>query len=329
MVQHSHLYVTTGKTKSLTIWTFVNKAMFLLFDTLHRFVVAFLPRSKHFLISWLLSLSALILEPKKRKYVTASSFSPYICHKIVGPDTMILVFRMLFQASFSSFAIKWLLSSSSFFPIRGVSSAYLRSLIFLSAILILPCDSFSLAFLMMFSAYKSNKQGDYRQPWLTWCTPFPILNQSFVPCSVLTVLSWSSFTFLRRQVKWSGTFHSIFMIHPVKGFFIVNEAAVDAFEESPAFSLIQWMLAVWSGSLPFQNPACTSENAPCAYCWSLACRIVIIILLECEMSAFVWLRILWYFPSVWLQWKLTFSRWPIKSPQNATGNIQTLIHNTQ
>ena len=165
MVQHSHLYVTTGKTKSLTIWTFVNKVMFLLFDTLHRFVVAFLPRSKHFLISWLLSLSALILGPKKRKYVTASSFSPYICHKIVGPDTMILVFRMLFQASFSSFAIiKWLLSSSSFFAIRGVSSAYLRSLIFLSAILILPCDSFSLAFLMMFSAYKSNKQGDYRQP---------------------------------------------------------------------------------------------------------------------------------------------------------------------
>ena len=167
MVQHSHLYMTIGKTNSLTIWTFVNKVMSLLFDTLYRFVIAFLSRSKHFLISWLLSLSALILEPKKRKYITASSFSPYICHKIVGPDTMILVFRMLFQASFSSFTIiKWLLSSSVF-AIRGVSSAYLRSLIFLSAILFLPCDSFSLAFLKMFSAYKLKKQSDYRQPWRT------------------------------------------------------------------------------------------------------------------------------------------------------------------
>ena len=155
-----------------------------------------------------------------------------------------------------------------------VPSAYLRLLIFLSAILILPCDSFSLAFLMMFSACKSNKQGDHRQPWRTWCTPFPILNQSVVPCSALTVVSWSSYTYLRRQVKWSGAFHSIFMIRPVKGFFIVN-----AFEESPAFSLIQRMLAVWSGSLPFQNPACTSENSPWTCWWSLDCRTVIISLI--------------------------------------------------
>ena len=74
-------YVTTGKTIALTRWTFVGKEMSLLFNTLSRFVIAFLPRSKHLLISWLQSLSAVILEPKKIKSVTVSIVSPSVCMK--------------------------------------------------------------------------------------------------------------------------------------------------------------------------------------------------------------------------------------------------------
>ena len=77
MVQLSQLYVTTGKTIALTIWTFVGKVMFLLFNTLSRFVIAFLPRSNCLLISWLQSPSTVILEPKKRKPVTTPTFSPF------------------------------------------------------------------------------------------------------------------------------------------------------------------------------------------------------------------------------------------------------------
>ena len=90
-VQLSHPYVTTGKTVVLTIWTFVSKVMSLLFNTLSR-LSAFLPRSKHLLIPWLQSLSAVILEPKKIKSVTVSPFSPSIYHEVMGPDTMMLVF---------------------------------------------------------------------------------------------------------------------------------------------------------------------------------------------------------------------------------------------
>ena len=89
MVQFSHLYMTTGKTIALTIWTFVGKVMSLLFNILSRFVIAFLPRSRHLLILWLWSLSALILEPKKMKWDTVSTFSPSICHEEMGMDSMI------------------------------------------------------------------------------------------------------------------------------------------------------------------------------------------------------------------------------------------------
>ena len=92
MVQLSHPYMTSGKTIALTIWTFVSKVMFLLFNILSRFVIAFLPRSKHLLILWLQSPSAVILEPKKIKSVTISSFSPSTCHEVMGPAAMILVF---------------------------------------------------------------------------------------------------------------------------------------------------------------------------------------------------------------------------------------------
>ena len=98
-VQLSHPYMTTGKTIALTRWTFVSKMISLLFNMLSQFVTAFLPRSKHFLISWLKSPSAVILEPKKIKSVAVSTFSPSICHELMRLNVMILVFLMLFQAS--------------------------------------------------------------------------------------------------------------------------------------------------------------------------------------------------------------------------------------
>ena len=123
----------------------------------------------------------------------------------MGPVAMSLVFRMLSLKptfSLSSFTfIKKLFSYYSLSPITMVPSVYLRFLIFLPAILIPACASSSPAFLMMYSAYKLNKQGDNIQPW---CTSFPIWNQSVVPCPVLTVASWPAYKFLKRQVRWSG-----------------------------------------------------------------------------------------------------------------------------
>ena len=84
--------MTSGKTIALTIWTFVGRVTSLVFNMLSRFVIASLPRSKCLLISWLQSPSAVILEPKKIKLVTVSIVSPSICHAVMGPDAMILVF---------------------------------------------------------------------------------------------------------------------------------------------------------------------------------------------------------------------------------------------
>ena len=91
-VLDSHPYMTTGKTIALTRQTFVGKIMSLLFNMLSRLVIAFLPRSKCLLLSWLQSPSAVILEPKKIKSVTVSTVSPSICYEVMGPDAMILVF---------------------------------------------------------------------------------------------------------------------------------------------------------------------------------------------------------------------------------------------
>ena len=92
MVPLSHPYMTTGKTIALTRWTSVGKVMFLLFNTLSRFVETFLPRNKHLLLSWLQSPSAVILEPKMVKSASVSIVSPFIYHEGIGPDAMILVF---------------------------------------------------------------------------------------------------------------------------------------------------------------------------------------------------------------------------------------------
>ena len=92
MVQLSHPYMTTGKTIALTIWTFAGKVMSLLFNMLSKLLIAFLPRSKCLLISWLQTLSVVILEPPKIKSLTVSIVSPSICHEMVGPAAMIFVF---------------------------------------------------------------------------------------------------------------------------------------------------------------------------------------------------------------------------------------------
>ena len=143
----------------------------------------------------------MILEPRKIKPATVS---PSICHEVMGLDAMILVFWMFsFKPTFSLafIFIKRLFSYSSLSAIRVVSSAYLRLLLFLPAILIPACTSSSPAFLMMYSEYKLNKQGLNIQPWRT---PFHIWNQSAIPCPVLTVASWPVYRFLRKQVGWSG-----------------------------------------------------------------------------------------------------------------------------
>ena len=193
--------------------------MSLLFYMLSRLVIVFLPRSKHLLISWLQSPSAVTFEPKKIVSVTVSIVSPSIFHEVMGLDAMILVFWMLsFKQAFSlsSFTfIKRLFSSSSFSAKRVVSSAYLRLFIFLPAILI-P----SLAFHMMYSACKLNKEGNNIQPW---CAPFLIWNQSVFPCPALTVASWPAYRFLKRQVRWSGIpisfriFHWEWMLGKIEG----------------------------------------------------------------------------------------------------------------
>ena len=128
MVQLSHPYMTTEKTIALTRWTLVGKVMSLLLNMLSRLVIAFLPRSKRLLISWLQSPSAVVLEPQKVKVVTVSIISPSIYHEVMGLDAMILVLWMLsFKPTFSLFSFTFIkrLFSSSFSAIRVVSSAYL------------------------------------------------------------------------------------------------------------------------------------------------------------------------------------------------------------
>ena len=174
--------------------------MSLLLNMLSRLVVTFLPRSKHLLISWLQSPSAVVFGAQKHKVSHC-----FHCFRIYFPwsygtgchDLSFLNIELWANFSLSSFTfISRLFSSSSLSAIRVVSSAYLRLLIFLPAILIPACASSRPAFLMIYSAYKLNKQGDNIQPW---CTPFLIWNQSVVPCPVLTVASWPAYRFLRRS----------------------------------------------------------------------------------------------------------------------------------
>ena len=148
-----------------------------------------------------------------------------------------LGFKPVFSLSSFTF-IKRFFSSSSLSAIRVVSSAYLRLLIFLPAILILACVSSSLHFTWYkYSAYKLNKRGYTIQPWHT---SFPIWSQSVVPCPVLTVASCLAYRFLRKQVRWSRIpiswkIFQFVVIHIVKVFGIVNKAEVDVFLELSCF----------------------------------------------------------------------------------------------
>ena len=171
---------------------------------------------------------------------------------VMGLDAIVLVFLILsFKPAFSlsSFTlIKRLFSSSLLSAIKVVSSTYLRLLMFLLAILSPARYSSSLAFIMMCSVYMLNKQGDNKQPC---CTPFSILNQSVVPYKVLTVASWPSYWFLRRQIRRSGIPISLsvlqfVILHTSKGFSVVNETKVDICLEFPCFLVIQQMFAIWS-----------------------------------------------------------------------------------
>ena len=170
----------------------------------HRLVITFLPRSKCLLTSWLPSPSAVILEPKKIKFVTVSIVSPSICHEVMGPDAMILVFWMLsFKPTFSlsSFTLIKRLFSSSLLSAIGCCHLHIWGCWYFSWQSWFQLVSSSPTFCMIYSAYKLNNQGDNIQPW---CTPFPIWNQFIVQCLVLTIASWSAYRFLRRQVRWFG-----------------------------------------------------------------------------------------------------------------------------
>ena len=156
----------------------------------------------------------------------------------MGPDAMILVFLMSFKPAFSlwSFTLKRLFSSYSLSAIRMVSSGYLDCWYF-SRSHDSNCTSSSPAFLMMYSAEKLNKQGDNIQPWHT---PFPIWNQSIVPCPVLTCfLTCMQISLEAGQVVWYShllkNFSQFVVIYTIKGFSVVNEAEVDVFLEFPCF----------------------------------------------------------------------------------------------
>ena len=153
--------MTTGKTIALTRRTLVGKVMSLLLNMLSRLLIIFLPRSKRLNFMATVTICSNFGAQEDKVCHCFHFFPPSICHEVMEPDAMILVFWMLsFKPTFSlsSFTIiKRLFSSSSISAIRVVSSAYLRLLIFLPAVLIPACDSSNQAFHLMSSAYKLNK----------------------------------------------------------------------------------------------------------------------------------------------------------------------------
>ena len=189
----------------------------------------------------------------------------------MGLDIIFIFWMLSFKPTFSlsSFTFINRLFISLLSAIRVVSSAYLRLLIFLLEILIPACASSSLAFRMMYSAYKLNKQGDSTQPWHT---RFLIWSQLVVPSPVLTVASWPVHRFLRRQVRWSGIpiswrIFQFVVIHPVKSFGVVNKAEVDVFLELSYFFYDPRDVGnLMSGSSAFSKPAWASESSRFMYC---------------------------------------------------------------
>ena len=191
--------MTTGKTIALSTWTFVGKVMSLLFTMLSRFVIAFLPRSKHLLISWLHSPSAVIFGAQENSL----SLFPLFPHLLPWSDGIgchdLGFLNVEFQVKFLTLLFNFHQEVLQFFFIF----CHKDGVIYISEVIdISPSNldssvaSSSLAFCMMYSAYKLNKQGNNIQPWRT---PFPIWNQFVVPRTVLTVASWPTYRFLRRQ----------------------------------------------------------------------------------------------------------------------------------
>ena len=269
--------------------------MSLIFNMLSRLVIAFLKRSKSLLISWLQSLSAVILQPPK---IVSHFFHcfPSICHEVMILDAMIflswmLSFKQVFSLSFFTF-IKRLFNSSLLSAIRVLLSAYLRLSIFHPTILIPAGDSSSLTFHMMYSAYMLNKQGDNIQPW---CTAFSILKQSLVSCpsSISCFLTCIHISQEAIKVIWYShllkNLLQFVVIHTIKGFSVVSEAELEVFLEFSCFFYDPVILAIWSlVPLPFRNPASASGSSRFMYCWSLAWRILSITLLSRETSTTVW-----------------------------------------
>ena len=178
MAQLSYLYMITLK----TIWLYrpLLAKWCLLLNMLSRFLIAFLPRSKCLLISWLQSPSTVILEPKKINLSLFPFFSPFYLLWSDGTGCHDLSFlNVEFQSSF--FILLWPSSRGSLVPLcfLPLGCYHLRLLIFLQANLIPACDSSSPVFHMIYSAYELNKQDDNIQPW---CTPFP--NFEPVCCSM-------------------------------------------------------------------------------------------------------------------------------------------------
>ena len=252
--------MTTRKAIVFTLWAFGGKVIYMLFKILSRLVITLLPRSEHLLILWLQSPSAVILEPKK-KSLTVPIVSLSVCHEQWEWMPWSSFFECWISSQLFHYTltfIKELFSTSSLSVIRVVSTAYLRLLIFLPVNLIPACASSRPMFLMMYFAYKLNKQGDNIQ---LWHTPFLMWNLSVVPCPVLIDASWPAYRFLRRQVRWSGIpisyFPQFVVIHIDKGFSIVSETEVSDFLEFSCFlydpvnvgNLVTGSSAFWKPSL--------------------------------------------------------------------------------
>ena len=255
------------------------------FYMLSRLVIAFLPRGKHLLMSWLHYLHD-FGTPQNKVWHCLHCFSIYFpwsdgtgCHdlRFLTVELSVNFFSLFFH--FHQEALQFFFT---FCHKSGVTCVIWGYWYFSWQ----SCASSSLIFLIMYSAYKLNKKGDNIQPWHT---PFPIWNQSVVPCPVLTVASWPAYRFLRRQVRWSGipisqNFPQFVVIHTIKGFGIVNKA--DFFLElSSLFDDPTKVGNLISGSSAFSK---SSLNI-----WKftvhilLNWRILSITLLACEMSAIV------------------------------------------
>ena len=195
---HIHTWLQ-GKTIALFRWTFISKVMSLLFDMFSMFVIDFSKEVASFDFTTGVTIHS-DFGARKKKFCHCFHFFTVCLPWSKGTGCYDLSFlNVSFRPafSFSSFTfIKRFFSSSSLSAIRVVSSANLRLLIFHQALLILAaCDSSSLTFCLIFSAYNLNKQGENIQPW---SIPFPIWIQSVVPGLVLTVASWPTYRFLRR-----------------------------------------------------------------------------------------------------------------------------------